>query len=59
MKHRYVSVSQESIATLDDVVQLLSRMTYSGLLALAELIGGDADKIADAIHDYAPEDEAE
>jgi hypothetical protein len=55
---RYVSVSGDDLATVDDVMELINRLPYLDMIEFAGMIEGDADKIADAARAYAtPEPE--
>lgn len=51
-KRKYVSVSGDSLATVDDVMQLVARLSYLDLIDFAGEINGDADKIADAAAEW-------
>lgn len=49
MRTRPVSVYADDMSTVDDVMQLLSRLPYREMLDFAEIIQADADKIAVAL----------
>lgn len=58
MKRRMVHICTDDVAFVDDVMQLLERLPYRGLLEFADLIQADADVIAAAL-DAIDESEAE
>lgn len=53
-KRFYVSVSDDAIPSIDDVMCLIGKLPYLDLLDLASMLNADADKMADAHSEWKP-----